>query len=132
MEFEERALRGSLFRVGPLLAVAVAGAVGGLIRTSISEIPSDWPWPTLLVNVAGAFSLGVVVMVGRRHWTPLLLAAVSVGMLGALTTFSTLAGQLWEMQDAGRLQDVASYFAASVLGGWMAAVAGVRLGRALR
>ena len=129
---EERASRGSLFRVWPLVAVAVGGAVGGLIRTALGEISSGWPWPTVLVNISGAFLLGLVVMYGRRHWPGVLVGAVAVGGLGAFTTFSTMTGELWEFFDAGEWGTLASYGLASVFGGGLAAVAGVRLGRAIR
>lgn len=130
--FEERASRGSLFRVRPLLAVAAGGAAGGLIRSVLSEISTSWPWPTLVVNLLGAFVLGVVVMYGRRHWPAVLIAGVAVGGLGALTTFSTLAGELWDYFNAGDWGALAAYGLASVVGGGLAAVAGVRVGRALR
>jgi CrcB protein len=111
--------------------VAGAGAVGGLLRTATAQIDTGWPWPTLGVNIAGAFLLGVAVRYGRRHWPPVLVAAVGVGLLGALTTFSTLAGQLWDMQAAGDWESFGVYVAASVAGGWLAAAAGLRVGRAL-
>ena len=129
---EERASRGSLFRVWPILAVAAGGAAGGLIRTALGGISTSWPWPTLVVNLVGAFVLGVVVMYGRRHWPAVLIAGVAVGGLGALTTFSTLAGELWDFFDAGDWGAFAAYGLASVVGGGLAAVAGVRVGRALR
>lgn len=125
-------MTGSLFRVGALLAVAAGGAAGGLARVGLDEVEAGWPWPTLLVNLSGAFLLGVVVMYGRRHWPPTLVAGVSVGLLGALTTFSTVSGELWGMLDAGDWSAFSSYTAASVLGGLLAAGAGVRLGRAVR
>ncbi len=93
---------------------------------------ASWPWPTLLVNLAGAFALGVVVMYGRKHWPAVLTAGVAVGGLGALTTFSTLAGELWDFFDADDWGGLASYGALSMVGGVLAALAGVRLGRAIR
>ncbi|NNC93567.1 MAG: CrcB family protein [Acidimicrobiia bacterium] len=113
-------------------AVAAGGAVGGLTRALIAEISASWPWPTLLVNVVGAFALGVAVVYGRRHWRPDLMAGVTVGLLGALTTFSTLAGELWTQQDAGDWAGLTWYVAASIVGGLGAAVAGLRLGRVVR
>ena len=128
----ERAPQGSLFRVRPLPAVALGGAIGGLARAAISEVPAAWPWPTLLVNLAGAFALGLVVMYGRRHWPPAMVAGVAVGVLGALTTFSALAGEVWRFLDAGDWEAVTSYLGASLVGGSLAAVAGVRIGRWVR
>ena len=132
LTIEERAPRGSLFRVRPVLAVAAGGAAGGLIRALLGETSATWPWPTLVVNLVGAFILGVVVMYGRRHWPAEVMAGVAVGALGALTTFSTMSGELWDFLDAGEWGDVASYGLASVVGGGLAAVAGIRVGRAIR
>mgnify|MGYP001820737543 CR=1 FL=1 len=131
-ESEGRASRGSLFRVGLFGAVATGGALGGLTRALTAEISASWPWPTLIVNLAGAFVLGVAVVYGRRHWPLPLMAGVTVGLLGALTTFSTLAGELWSQQQAGDWVGLAAYVAASGVGGLLAAVAGLRLGRVVR
>ena len=86
------------------------GALGGAARAGLAELPSDWPWPTLAVNLVGALLLGFVVRYGPGRWPPWLHVAVGVGALGALTTFSALA--------------------ATVAGGWAAALAGLRLGAA--
>ena len=115
-----------------MAAVGIGGALGGLIRTLIAEISTSWPWPTLVVNLVGAFILGIAVVYGRRHWRPDLMAGVTVGLLGALTTFSTLAGELWSQQEAGDWGGLAWYAAASIVGGVLAAVAGLRLGRVVR
>ena len=128
----ERAPAGSLFRVRLILAVVVGGGVGGSLRAALSELEGSWPWPTLVVNLAGAFALGVAVVYGRGRWSPALRAGVSVGVLGALTTFSTVTGEVWWLLDDGRSMAVAWYLAASVFGGVAAAVAGLRLGRSLR
>jgi CrcB protein len=112
--------------------VAAGGAIGGLTRALVAEISASWPWPTLLVNVVGAFVLGVAVVYGRRHWRPAVMAGVTVGLLGALTTFSTLAGELWSQQEAGDWGGLAWYALASIVGGLLAAVAGLRLGRVVQ
>ena len=110
----------------------MGGSVGGLTRAALAEQEAAWPWPTLLVNLVGAFVLGVVVIYGRRHWRPTLVAGISVGLLGALTTFSAVAGELWVMFDAGDWPELASYAMVSAVGGLLAAGAGVRLGTAVR
>lgn len=110
----------------------MGGALGGVARAGIAEAPATWPWPTLLVNLAGTFLLGLAVMYGRRHWPAVVVAGVSVGVLGALTTFSTLAGEVWGQLDGNEWAPLAWYLATSLLGGVLAAVAGIRLGRSLR
>ncbi|MBT8215554.1 MAG: CrcB family protein, partial [Acidimicrobiia bacterium] len=85
----ERAPSGSLFRVGVVAAVGLFGALGGLARAGLAELPSAWPWPTLTANLVGTFLLGFVVRYGAHRWPTWLRIAAGVGALGALTTFST-------------------------------------------
>lgn len=66
------------------------------------------------------------------HWSPAVLGGMSVGLLGALTTFSTLAGELWGQQENGDWGALALYGASSIFGGLLAAIGGLRVGRSLR
>lgn len=124
----EGAQAGSLFRVHALGLVALGGAGGGLIRAALVRV-DDGVWSTLVVNLAGAFLLGFLVMYAAGRWRPAVLAGVTVGLLGALTTFSTLAGELSDMAAAGDWPGLAAYGAISVVGGLVIATFGVRLGR---
>lgn len=54
---------------------------------------------TLVVNVAGSFVLGLLVGAGAAG-AP--LALVGIGFCGALTTFSTLALELWDAMSDDR------------------------------
>jgi CrcB protein len=84
-------------RTRALLVVAIGsgGALGALARYSVELAgdvgPSGLPWPTLSVNVSGAFVLGLAVAVlgDRARPTPYLRAFVTIGLLGGYTTFST-------------------------------------------
>lgn len=106
-----------------LLAVFAGGCAGALARVWLASEwtidPGSWPWPTLLVNVLGAFMLGLVVAGGpRRPAEPGWLAAlVGPGVCGALTTFSTLQLELLEMLDDGRALLAAVYLGASLAAG---------------
>ncbi len=92
-------------------AVALGGAIGAVGRfwvtgwfTKLSR-DSFFPWGTLVVNVAGAFALGLflaAVTTGRFAVSPNLRTFVSIGVLGALTTFSTFA---YEILEAARVGD---------------------------
>lgn len=76
--------------------VAVGGAVGAVLRHLFSMPPLGPYRGVLLVNVTGAAALGALVGVQDRvpEWAFLLLGT---GLCGALTTWSTLAVQTWEV-----------------------------------
>ncbi len=120
-----------------LALVAAGGAVGGLARDAIGRAaptaPDAFPVTTLLVNVGGAFLLGVLLGVLARRGTPEhpLRLLLGVGVLGAFTTFSTLAVEIVRLGQAGRPGLGLAAAAASVAVGLVAVGVGHRLGRAV-
>ena len=90
----ERSSRG----VPPLVAVAVGGALGALLRWALElalPVGDGWPWATLLANVLGSAALGWLVVHDDRHRHPRWVRpAVGTGLLGGFTTFSTYAVQV--------------------------------------
>ena len=93
------------------IAVALGGALGAGGRFWISgwctrlNRASLFPWGTFVVNIAGAFALGLflgAVTTGRYAVSPNVRAFFAIGVLGALTTFSTFA---YEILEAARLGD---------------------------
>jgi fluoride exporter len=100
-----------------LLAVALGGIVGALLRTVLADRmphpPGAWPWSTFIANVAGAFVLGVAITaIHERH--SFLRRLLATGFCGALTTFSTMQLELLQMLDADDLALAAGYLAASI------------------
>lgn len=83
-----------------LLLVAVGGAVGAVLRHLLSQPPLGMLRGVLLVNVLGAAALGALVGMADRvpGWAFLLLGT---GVCGAMTTWSTLAVQTWELGKGG-------------------------------
>ena len=79
-----------------LLLVALGGATGAVLRHLGTMPPLGAFRGVLLVNVAGAAALGALVALADRMptWAFLLLGT---GVCGALTTWSTLAVQTWEL-----------------------------------
>ena len=88
-----------------LLVVSVGGAAGALLRFGIDTAAPDslFPWPTLGINVVGAFVLGVLpaLAVVRRSRTVAL--ALGPGLLGGFTTVSAWAGQVRGLADDGHV-----------------------------
>lgn len=76
---------------------------------------------TLVVNVVGSFVLGLVVGAGLGA-AP--IALVGIGFCGALTTFSTLALEIWDAMSDDRYPHAAANVALSLTLGIGAAWAG--------
>jgi CrcB protein len=114
-----------------LLAVFLGGAGGTGLRFGMDSLfpaQDGFPVATLVINLLGSFTLGV--LVGRvwpaaPHW---LRAALGPGLLGGFTTFSAVTVATITLPPPV----AAAYLAASFLGGVAAAFAGLRLGHARR
>lgn len=120
---------------GFVLVVIAGGVAGALARYGLSTVlpaPGGWPLPTLIINLAGAFLLGVLLEglvrrgpdAGRLRVIRLL---VGTGFMGAFTTYSTLAVETNLLLGAGRTTDALLYVAATLVGGAIATVAGIRI-----
>lgn len=104
-----------------ILSIAAGGAVGAVLRhfaglASLRLIGPDFPWGTVFVNIIGSFIMGALVAVFAHVWQPAqeVKAFLTVGLLGALTTFSTFSldtAMLWER---GNLMATGLYVAGSV------------------
>ena len=108
-----------------LLAIAVGGAAGALLRVALARTytsgAGSWPWVTFAVNMAGALVLGYAV---TRLQERLPLSAyrrplIGTGFCGALTTFSTMQLELLRMLDAHRYGLAAGYAATSIVLGYV-------------
>jgi CrcB protein len=118
-----------------LVAIFSGGFIGAVARAEIAErLPhgtSAWPWPTFIVNIAGAFLLGYFT---TRLQERLPLSAyrrpfLGTGLCGALTTFSTMQLELIEMLDARAFGTAAAYGVLSVVGGFVAVALATNLVR---
>jgi CrcB protein len=115
-----------------LLAVFVGGILGTAARLLLDgAIPhgdTDFPTSTLLINVLGSAVLGFLV---ARAWptaAPWVRAGVGTGILGSFTTFSAVVVALVTLTDGGRMLVAALYLALSLVLGFAAAAAGLRIG----
>jgi CrcB protein len=124
------------FAPGVLVAVAVGGAAGTLVRVAVGRaLPTPatgFPWATLLVNLAGSFVLGFVIVAALERGAPTryMRPLIGTGFCGGLTTFSTFAVEVDLLVRAGRLATAALYVIASLAGGLTAARVAMLLARA--
>jgi fluoride exporter len=121
-----------------VIGISVAGALGALARYGVDGVVSrasggGFPWGTLLVNVSGAFLLGLMftVLAERFAVAPWIRSTITIGFLGAYTTFSTLALETVRLvQDGSYFLGLANALG-SIVVGVSALVLGVALGRAI-
>ena len=90
------------------LAVFVGGVLGTLARVGLAEaIPhgaGEWPWATLAVNLVGALAIGcIAARLHDRREDDRAHPFLTAGLCGALTTFSTIQLELFEMIEADRV-----------------------------
>ncbi len=83
--------------LGQLALVTFGAAVGGVLRYFVSgfvgrRIGEAFPWGTLVVNVTGAFAIGVMAAFVRGPISDAWLFGAT-GLLGAYTTVSSFSLQ---------------------------------------
>ena len=116
------------------VAVALGAMLGAnlrfLVNTWVAErLAPDFPYGTFLVNVSGAFAIGVVLsFLGERVGiTPLWRLFFATGFLGGYTTFSSYAWEVLTLVQDGDWLPASGYIVGSNVLGF----AGVWLGAAL-
>ncbi len=92
-----------------------------------------FPWGTFVVNVTGAFALGFLftVLTERFRLDPAYRSAITIGFLGAYTTFSTLAFETARLWEDGAWMLGAANALGSMAAGLVAVFCGMWLGRLL-
>jgi CrcB protein len=121
-----------------LLLVGLGGFLGAIARYVmdgwvLGALGGAFPWGTLVINLSGAFALGLLFALSiERALLPAdIRAPVMVGFLGAYTTFSTLTLETWRLAEDGSYGLALANMGGSMALGLIAVVAGLALGRAL-
>jgi CrcB protein len=121
-----------------LAAIFAGGFVGAIARAGLVELlphdVSEWPWPTFVANLVGAFLLGYLT---TRLQERLPLSAyrrpfLGTGLCGALTTFSMMQFELLRMLDGKHFGLAVAYAGVSVLAGFLAVAVATNLVRGAR
>lgn len=119
-----------------LFQVALGGAIGASLRylTNVGAMRMfgpGFPIGTVIVNIAGSFVMGVLVVAlakkGGNHLAPLLMT----GILGGFTTFSAFSLDALTLWERGQQGLAFGYVAASVLFSLAAIAAGLFVARNL-
>jgi CrcB protein len=115
------------------IAVGLLGAIGSWARFKIGVLvaaryPSSVPLGTLVVNLSGAFGLGLLVGLAVAGDALLLVGG---GLLGSYTTFSTWMVESQRLADDGEWGPMLLYLLGSMLAGLAAAGLGWLIGGAI-
>jgi len=89
----------------------MGGALGAVLRYSISSGVYSWfgrsfPYGTLVVNVLGSLTIGLlsILLVEKFNVSQDIKLGLVVGVLGALTTFSTFSWDTVDLLQQGLIQ----------------------------
>ena len=121
-----------------LWMIGAAGAIGAMSRYGLGQFADklssgSWPLGTLVINLLGCLALGLV-MEGlqlRDAVSREVGLAITVGFLGAFTTFSTFGHETIRLFERGQTGLGLAYVAISVVAGCGLCFGGVRLARTL-
>ena len=119
-----------------VLAVALGGAIGATLRFylqdwSLGRYGAAFPYGTLVVNLSGAFLIGLLMTIFLKHVhiAPAWRLFFITGILGGYTTFSALTLETYALFEEGLALQALVYLGASVFGGMITLLSGVYLGR---
>ncbi len=122
-----------------ILLVAIGGALGAVLRYLTvgwagRTFGLDFPWGTMIVNVAGSFVMGLAAVLLMERvpgsWeraAPFLMT----GVLGGFTTFSAFSLDALYLFERGRMAAALGYVGGSVLLSILALFVGLAAARVL-
>lgn len=110
------------------------GSAGTLARYALEglvqyRVGSSFPAGTLVVNLLGCFLMGGISEFALQHLSipPDWRIGITVGFIGAFTTFSTFSLESARMLQDGDWRKAMVYIGVSVVGGCLLVVAGMHL-----
>ena len=112
--------------------IFVAGGFGSVLRYLVGlAVPSAlFPWATLVVNALGSFVIGLFgALAARFGWSEGVRLALTLGLCGGFTTFSTFSREALTLASSGRWCAFSLYVAGSVILGIAAAALGFACAR---
>lgn len=114
--------------------VGVAGACGALARYAIGRVMlhftrPTFPWATLLINVTGAFLIGLISsLTTRQILNTFTQTVLATGFLGGYTTFSTMSWEGVQLLRGESRHLGILYLGGNLLPGLLAAALGLLVG----
>jgi fluoride exporter len=121
-----------------LLLIALAGSFGTLARYGLGGLIQErtsgvFPWGTVAVNLLGCLLFGIVWSSLEERWPTSgeTRMIILVGFMGAFTTFSTFIFETAQLLGDREWLPAVGYFTIHNVGGLVALMAGLAVGRLL-
>ena len=121
-----------------ILAVAIGGGIGATTRYLVSNwaagrFGADFPYGTLIVNVAGCFMIGLFMTLTTERLivSPYWRLIFAVGFLGGLTTFSSYSYETLRLIEDSDLLPAFYNIVLNLILGFAATWAGIVVARLL-
>ena len=125
-------------KIVDIVGVVIGAGIGGGLRFVLGGLMAErwgasFPWHTLVINVSGAFLLGLLMAlpVERSLVSASMRLFLGVGILGGFTTFSTLSYESVVLLEQGLVMQGAANILVSGALGVTAAIMGIYVGRAI-
>ena len=125
-------------KIVDIVGVVIGAGIGGGLRFVLGGLMAErwgasFPWHTLVINVSGAFLLGLLMAlpVERSLVSASMRLFLGVGILGGFTTFSTLSYESVVLLEQGLVMQGAANILVSGALGVTAAIVGIYVGRAI-
>lgn len=119
-----------------IIWIFLAGGLGCVARYAIGlwaadRLGSAFPHGTLIVNLVGCFLIALVMSLalGVTSFPPTVRLALTTGFLGGLTTYSSFNFETTRLMQDGAIGTALVNVGATMLGGFLAGLAGLAVGR---
>jgi CrcB protein len=116
-----------------LLLIGTGSFIGGVLRYSLSQFIqtkflSTFPIGTLIINILGCFTIGLVFALSERtNMSPEMRLFLATGICGGFTTFSAFSNETFSLMRDGQLFYASAYITSSILFGVFATFIGYSL-----
>jgi len=119
-----------------IFVVAIGGAFGAVARHLINISPlanlfEKFPFPTFFINIVGSFFIGFlsILLFDKFAVNENFRMAITVGFLGAFTTFSTFELEIFSLVRDRHFTTALTYLFLSVFVGFVGVLSGVWLAK---
>ena len=113
-----------------LLLAGAGGGIGAALRFTVYYFfrNTNSYFPTLLVNVAGSFLLGIILGISFRNYDEAAIRIfLATGICGGFTTFSAFSAEILALLQTGKILLATFYIIVSVLTGVTAVWLGMKM-----